>query len=325
MNLPLLSVIVPVYKVEAYLDRCVGSILAQSYRNLELILVDDGSPDGCGVLCDQWAVRDRRVRVIHQENRGAGQARNAGLASCTGALIGFVDGDDYIAPDMYLRLYRLMEQTHAGIAECGYVETEGDDAPFSQVPGERVYTAEEAMAEHIRDTAFQQTIWNKLYRRETAVDVRFPVGNLIDDEFWTYQALGNAKLLARCGDRLYAYRQSPGSAMRRPFSLRRLQGLDAKEERLAYLGRRFPALVPLARQDLLFTSLMCMQGSLRYLHGGELAQARRRIRRTVESLGKVSWDGSAGLKRNCLLWLAQRSLEGAANGLNRLEDLGILR
>ena len=97
----LISVIVPVYKVEPYLDKCVRSIVDQTYQNLEIILVDDGSPDRCGEICDAWAAKDSRIRVIHKENGGLSDARNAGMAVATGKYMGFVDSDDYIAPDMY--------------------------------------------------------------------------------------------------------------------------------------------------------------------------------------------------------------------------------
>lgn len=321
-----ISVIVPIFKVEGYLSRCVESILGQSYENLEVILVDDGSPDGCGALCDGFARKDGRVRVIHQENAGAGQARNAGLRVASGELIGFVDGDDYIAPRMYEHLYSLMEGA-VDIAECRCGLTQGDDMPMddgSQARA-RVLPVEQAMEKHILDELFCQTPPNKLYRREVVEGVEFPVGKLIDDEFWTYRVIGRARFLAHSPARMYAYRQSPGSAMRRPFSVRRLQGLDAKEERLDFLRERFPELVTLGRRDLLFTCLMCAKGSLRYLEGGELEEAREKIRETVEKLGRVSWDASAGFRRNVLLWLAQRSMEGTAKGLNWLEDRGILR
>ncbi len=322
----LISVIVPVYKVEAYLSRCVESILGQSYGNLEVILVDDGSPDGCASLCDAFARKDARVRVIHQENAGAGQARNAGLRIASGALIGFVDGDDYIAPEMYQHLYSLMK-ADVDIAECCYGLTQGDDMPMDDGTQAQVQImpVEQAMEKHILDEIFCQTPPNKLYRREMVEGVAFPVGKLIDDEFWTYRVIGRAKFLVHSSACMDAYRQSPGSAMRRPFSVRRLQGLDAKQERLAFLRERFPALTELGRRDLLFTCLMCMQGSLRYLRGEELIAAREKIRRTLDRLGKVAWDGSAGVKRNVLLWLAQRSMEGTARGLNWLEDRGILK
>lgn len=326
MEFPLLSVIVPVFKVEGYLDRCVGSILAQSYEHLEVILVDDGSPDGCGGLCDAWAARDSRVRVLHQANGGAGQARNAGLRMASGELIGLVDGDDYIAPEMYAHLYSLMGED-VDIAECRYGLTQGDDMPMDDGSQARVLVlpVEQAMEKHISDELFCQTPPNKLYRRRVVEGVDFPVGKLIDDEFWTYRVIGRARKLAHSSACMYAYRQSPGSAMRRPFSIRRLQGLDAKGERLAFLAERFPGLVEQAKQDLLFTCLMCMQGSLRYLEGGELDAARLKIRETADSLGPVAWSRRAGMKRSALLWMAQRSVEGTARGLNLLEDWKILR
>ena len=111
-----ISVIVPVYKVEAFLDRCVQSIVSQSYKNLEIILVDDGSPDNCPSLCDAWAAKDSRIKVIHKENGGLSDARNAGMAIATGELMGFVDSDDWIAPGMYQHLYDRMKEDNSDIA-----------------------------------------------------------------------------------------------------------------------------------------------------------------------------------------------------------------
>jgi len=191
-QLPLISVIVPVYKVENYLDCCVQSIVNQTYSNLEILLIDDGSPDASGAMCDAWAEKDSRIRGIHQENAGGGAARNAGLDAARGERIAFVDSDDYIAPDCYQYLHTLLEEG-ADIAECDFVEMERNDAVFGTDAGEiSFYTPLEAMRCHIRDTAFRQLIWNKLYRRETVGDIRFPVGTKIDDEFFTYRVLGNA-------------------------------------------------------------------------------------------------------------------------------------
>ena len=115
----LISVIVPVYRTEAYLDRCIESIVDQTYTNLEIILVDDGSPDRCPQMCDEWARRDTRIRVIHKKNGGLSDARNAGMAAATGEYIGFVDSDDWIKPDMFRLLYEKMEQMQSDIAACG--------------------------------------------------------------------------------------------------------------------------------------------------------------------------------------------------------------
>ena len=119
-ELPLLSIIVPVYKVEKYLSACLDSILVQTYTNFELIVIDDGSPDGCADICESYAARDQRVRVIHQQNAGLAAARNRGLDEAKGELIGFVDSDDTISPDMYSVLYEAMSAGKADICVCNY-------------------------------------------------------------------------------------------------------------------------------------------------------------------------------------------------------------
>ena len=116
-----ISIIVPVYKVEKYLDKCVRSIVEQTYKNLEIILVDDGSPDNCPAMCDEWARKDSRIAVIHKENGGVSSARNAGLAACTGDYVGFVDYDDWIEPDMYEYLLDISMKSNADVSRCAFV------------------------------------------------------------------------------------------------------------------------------------------------------------------------------------------------------------
>ena len=284
-DLPLISVIVPVYRVEAYLDRCLRSITEQTYRNLEIILVDDGSPDRSGDICDAWAAKDSRIRVVHKENAGAGAARNTALDMASGEIISMIDSDDYIEQHMYEHLYSLMQEG-VDIAECALLETEQDDVSMDDGAEAEILvcTREEAMKLHIRDEIFCQTPPNKLYRRTAIRDVRFPVGNLIDDEFFTYRVIGNAKGLARSSARMYAYRQQPGSAMHKAFSLRRLQGLEAKQQRLAYLRQRIPALEYEAKFDLFFTALFMMQSCLRSLKGEDLRLARETIQKALKEI-----------------------------------------
>ena len=128
-DLPLISVVVPVYRVEKYLDHCIQSIAAQTYPNLEILLVDDGSPDGSGAICDRWAEKDSRIRVFHKQNAGAGAARNTALDAAAGELIAFVDSDDYLQPNMYAHLYGLMKDG-VDIAECVIGLTENDNLPM---------------------------------------------------------------------------------------------------------------------------------------------------------------------------------------------------
>ena len=323
-DLPLISVILPVYRVEKYLDRCLQSITEQTYRNLEIILVDDGSPDNSGAICDTWAEKDPRIVVIHQENRGGGPARNAALDIASGELLAFVDSDDYIAPDMFSHLYDLME-TGADVAECEFLETGDDNAVFPQDEYTvTAYTPVEAMCFHIRDTQFRQLIWNKLYRRSLAEGVRFPAGTKIDDEYFTYKLLGKAKKLIRSTKVCYAYRQQESSVMHQGFSLKRVEALQAKQQRLQWLKEQMPSLAEEARADLVMTCLYIMQGSLKHFRGEELKQAKVLMADAMADAAPVKWDDSFSKMRNVLLQLAQINLELTARLLNFLIAIHVL-
>ena len=324
-EMPLISVIVPVYRVEKYLDRCLRSITEQTYRNLEIILVDDGSPDGSGAICDAWAAIDSRIRVIHKENAGAGAARNTGLDAATGDIVSMIDSDDYLEVHMYAHLMELMTED-VDIAECDICWTELDDLAMDDGSGAEILICdvEDAMRLHIRDEIFCQTPPNKLYRREMIGDIRFPEGNLIDDEYFTYRVIGNARKLARSSACMYAYRQQPGSAMHKAFSLRRLQGLEAKQQRLAYLQQRMPGLEYEAKFDLFFTAMFLMQSCLRSLQGEQLQQARAYIGRVLEQITPLEPNPEVSAKKNLLLKLAQRNFEGVCRVLNFLIDIHVL-
>ena len=181
---PLLSIIVPVYKVENYLPKCIDSILAQTFTDFELILVDDGSPDDCPALCDAAAEKDARVRVIHQKNGGLSAARNAGLDAARGAWIGFVDSDDYIAPEMYEVLYQAVQSTGADLALCDYAEVDEAGAPCQSMHvslSEGELTGQELLKR--ASGLMVQLAWNKLYRRAIFTQRRYPEGKLNEDLF----------------------------------------------------------------------------------------------------------------------------------------------
>ena len=324
-DLPLISVIVPVYRVECYLERCIQSITEQTYANLEILLVDDGSPDGSGEICDRWAEKDSRIRVIHKENAGAGAARNTALDMAKGEIIAFVDSDDYLHPNLYSHLYGLMDDG-VDIAECEIGITEDDDLAMDDGTGADILICEteDALRLHIQDEIFRQTPPNKLYRRDCVGAIRFPEGNLIDDEFFTYRVLGNAKKLAHSSACMYAYRQQSGSAMHKPYSLRRLQGLDAKLQRLTWLRERFPGLVREAKADLLMTALGAMQGCLRSLSAEEMEEARRRLGGILTQIGPVEIPDGTSAKRKLILLAARRNLERTAAVLNFLIDIHLL-
>ena len=225
-QLPLISVIVPVYKVENYLDCCVQSIVNQTYSNLEIILIDDGSPDASGAMCDAWAEKDSRIRVIHQENAGGGAARNAGLDAARGKRIAFVDSDDYIAPDCYQYLHTLLEEG-ADIAECDFVETERNDAVFGTDAGEiSFYTPLEAMRCHIRDTAFRQLIWNKLYRRDLVVQHHLemnPALRICEDFMFNLEYLRVARYIVAVPSPVYYYVRTKNSIVSQTYGMTTLK------------------------------------------------------------------------------------------------------
>lgn len=302
MDTPKISVIVPVYKVEAYLDKCVSSIVNQTYKNLEIILVDDGSPDNCPAMCDAWAEKDRRIQVIHKENNGAGAARNTGLDTATGEMIAFVDSDDYLAADMFAYLYSLLSQG-ADLAECNYIEVFDDSGRFKCDDASiRKYTTSEALTEHIHDHAFRQVIWNKLYRRSILEGVRFPVGMLIDDEFFTYKVLGNAKTLIHSDRICYAYRQQPDSVTHAPFSPSWFQAVEAKCLRLDFLKEHFPALVSAAKINLWYSCLYLGQMSLLHMHREERRQAFHRLKH-IRKQFPVTYQDIKNLPSKKKIWI----------------------
>ena len=317
----LISVIVPVYNVEKYLDRCVESIVAQSFTNLEIILVDDGSPDNCCAMCDAWAAKDSRIRVIHKENGGAGSARNAGLEAVHGTWFTFVDSDDYIAPQLYRRMTAHISDD-VDIVECVMAETYDDSFSFSDegTGTVTVMDPEQALSAHIADRLFRQTPPNKLYRTGAAQGILFPAGTLIDDEFWTYRVIGNARKLVHIPEALYAYRQRPGSAMHKSFSLRRLEMLDARLARLEYLRQAYPRLVHQAEISLWGSSLYSCQMAIAYLSGDERRTALERIRHVLSQIPPDPKRFASLQTVRKLWWVASRiSLTGTCTVRNFLK------
>lgn len=215
MNLPLISIIIPVYNVKEYLEKCIQSVVLQTYKNLEIILVDDGSADGSGAVCDEFAQRDSRIKVIHKENGGLSDARNAGLDIASGDYIGFVDSDDYIHPDMYRLLYETISEHNADVAECSHKKILSDKSaairPILKTTV-RVFDALGFMHEIVlKDYLNSIIVCNKLYKAERWKQLRFPVGKFTEDAYVAFDACYTAKKLAVIDAELYFYRIRPGS------------------------------------------------------------------------------------------------------------------
>lgn len=271
----LISVIVPVYKVEAYLDRCVQSIVDQSYRNMEIILVDDGSPDTCPAMCDSWAENDPRIHVIHKANGGLSDARNAGMAIAKGEYISFIDSDDWIAPEMLERLVAAMERDDSDIAACTVemVWDDGTPARLLTVKENRVLERLDAEKALLEETLLKQPVWYKLYRHEITENLPFPVGKFHEDVFWSYQAVGRARRVSVIDYVGYFYFQRQGSIMGEGYSLKRLDAIEAKIEQVEYYSRNGSGLSDLARIKLSNGCVYHGQMALKHLSTEEREKA----------------------------------------------------
>lgn len=242
----LISVIVPIYKVEAYLDECVRSIVGQTYPHLEIILVDDGSPDGCGALCDEWAKRDDRIKVVHKPNGGLSDARNAGLEIASGDYIAFVDSDDWIEPEMYEKMLAALKAEEADLCACRIVSCYPDRRAEWGCPEYRVTDPEQTLAMLYADTAYPVSAWNKLYRRELWVTLRFPVGKICEDAFTTYLLVHKAKRIVQLPEAFYNYRIRPESIMTSRFSIKRMDEEEVWRVNYEFMKEHYPRIYPAA-------------------------------------------------------------------------------
>lgn len=251
---PLISVIVPVYRAEPYLERCVCSIREQQYRHLEIILVDDGSPDRCGSMCDAYARQDARIRVVHQTNGGLSAARNAGLAIATGELVAFVDSDDYVSSGYISSLYRLRERFGADIAICGFCDVRGERVTPWRIPsGEPfVLNAVSALQNMLYTDDFDASVWGKLFPRTLFDTIRFPVGKLYEEVETTWRLLLMARRVAVTREPLYFYVKHEGSIVSSRFNERSLDMLEACRHIYDYAAAGHPELLPAATRKLVY-------------------------------------------------------------------------
>lgn len=192
MEEKLISVIVTAYNIEEYLPRCLDSILTQVYSNLQIIVIDDGSTDKTGTICDEYAAKDSRIQIIHQPNQGPSVARNAGLDIARGSYIGFVDGDDWIQPDMYKAMYNACRNEDAEMACCSYKKVGRVQEEQSFSAKQYLLTREEALDIYICDNApfhIYHSVWSKLFRRDIIESLKFPLGRKSEDIMYTTRAL----------------------------------------------------------------------------------------------------------------------------------------
>ena len=299
-----ISIIVPVYKVEPFLDRCVQSIVDQSYSNLEIILVDDGSPDNCPAMCDTWALKDNRIKIIHKANGGLSDARNAGMKIATGELMGFVDSDDWVAPDMYQYLYNLMVKDNSDIAACGVemVWEDGTSPRMLTKSGSCVLNRDQAMQAILGEDWIKHPVWYKLYKTELIQNIPFPVGKYHEDVFWSYQAIAKAERVSVSDHMGYYYVQRSGSIMGEGYSLKRLDAVEATVNWCSYVEEIFPVLAGLAQGKLI---ACCMYHNQLLLQNFEIDSDgihQKWIQAQAGGAG-IQWKKDARISQKQKMWM----------------------
>ena len=273
MKNELISVIIPIYNTEKYLKECIDSVINQSYKNLDIILINDGSTDGSKKLCDEYVNRDLRIRLINQKNKGAAATKNVGLNLIKGELFTIIDSDDILHPHNLEILYKNMINMYADIVEVNFTTTldkfnnELNIKNSIDKKNIKVFNTEKALEELIISRKFHQTPWNKLYKTELLKDIRFPDGKYIDDEYWTYKLFLNAKRISTLDLITYYYRQHDRSTMGKSYSVRRLDSIDALYERYLIIKEKFPNLEYLALKSFLLCCIynfqkLCMSRDL---------------------------------------------------------------
>lgn len=235
----MINLIVPVYNVENYLPRCVDSILAQTFTDFELILIDDGSQDNSGKICDEYATKDNRVIVYHQENRGQAAARNFALDVVKGEYIAFADSDDYLHPKMLETLFEVLNKSEADISVCSHKKGNEDNYLWPKLNNNfSVYNGKEFLIHCYNDKVEKcWVMWDKLYRRSCFDNIRFPVGRICEDNAIIYKILYNHKI-ADVDSVLYYYYQHSNGTMKSSFDKKYMDWFLVLEEMIEYYSEK---------------------------------------------------------------------------------------
>lgn len=249
----LISVIVPVYNIEKCVGKCIESILDQTYQDLEIILVDDGSTDKSGQICDEYAGKDDRISVIHKQNEGLSDARNSGLEICKGKYIGFVDGDDWLKADMYEFLHQTLVSHNADVAVCGHFLEDDGGVYASECAdgGLKIYNCCEAVCAVVKDEEIHSFAWDKLYRKELFDGIKYPSGRYVQDIFTTYRVFMKANKVVCNNQPKYYYYQRKDSIQRTRGSKLNWDQFCAYKESAEMLKKEYPEL-----RELLITRLV---------------------------------------------------------------------
>lgn len=277
----LISVIVPVYNVEKYLDACVESIVNQTYENLEIILVDDGSPDRCPEMCDTWARKDSRIKVIHKENGGQGEARNYGIKIANGDYIGFVDSDDKISLRMYERLLEIIKEKESDVVQCAMQKfSDSKQTVFDEGTSQIELTElcpKEAVELLLRTDRITSTCPNTLLTKSLCKKILFDTEMINEDVMWIYRVIKTAEKTVLTNEVLYFYYQREDSTMNSAYSEKRFDALNANMTKMNEVKKDFPDLYPYAAKNYTGSCFYHYQMLCRLSKNDEYVSFKKRI------------------------------------------------
>lgn len=291
-----ISVIVPVYKAEAFLHKCVDSILNQTFSDLELILMNDGSPDSSGAICDAYAAKDSRVHVIHQQNAGVCATRNNALdwveANSTSQWIFFIDNDDWMHPETLSLLHKAAEHNQVKISACGYAQTAGEDPQVKQEDLQpQIWTPGDFYRQHFINAT---VCWGKLYHRSCFAGLRYPVGKFLEDEFLTYRLLFADDRISVIPAPLYAYYYNPEGITKSKWVPKRLDAWEAYEQQLAFFaGRGDAELLRFRYRGYLENGMVNLQSAQEANADGRYDETIRFIEKRMRSVIRRAWKAGA--------------------------------
>ena len=289
MSISDISIIIPVYKAEQYLSRCIDSITNQTIHNLEIILVDDGSPDTCGTICDKYALTDSRIRVIHKKNGGLSDARNAGIEIAQGKYIGFVDSDDYVEKDMFDYLLEMCQKFKTSISACGWFdEYPNHTIVHSNKPIERALTPEEYLKEILLSEHAGFPIPFRLYKRELFKNIKFPVGMYYEDSYVFFDIMKNVDRIALGSKPKYHYVRHEGTITTSKTNLVACrQHIMVDKKNREYVSSHYPNLLPMFESRVQQTNYMVLRRLLENNQPHEADSLRKEVRN--ELLHNLKW------------------------------------
>lgn len=282
----LVSIILPVYNVEKYLSECLETIIGQTYKRIEIIVVDDGSTDSCPKICDKYAKKDKRIKVIHQENKGLSGARNCGIEQANGKYITFVDSDDFISKDYISDLLFELKKNECDISACGTINVDENGNELNiEVSSKNIQLLGEEQIKALLMSKLSTTAWGKLYKIELFKNIRYPIRKYNEDTFTTYKVLDLSQKTIVINKPLYYYRKVQNSITNCSFNIKHMDGLEGIIERAEFVEKKYPQYKVYGNSAIVYTACKIFEKMIKSNY------KNKEIEKTLKkNIKKYYWD-----------------------------------